>query len=38
MKEIEIDYLTDDPAKKYAKAIRKAQTRKELIDAIEPYV
>lgn len=38
MKEIEIDYVTEDPGKLYAKAVRSAQTRKELIDAIEPYV
>ena len=36
-KELEIGYLTDDPAKEYGKAIRKATNKTELITAIQPY-
>jgi hypothetical protein len=37
VKQIEIDYTTDNPGREYAAAIRAATTRKELIAAIESY-
>jgi hypothetical protein len=37
MKKFEIGYVTEDPGKEYAKAIRKAQTLSELIAAIGYY-
>jgi len=37
MKEIEIGYLTENPAPEYAKAIRAAKTKRALVKAIEPY-
>lgn len=33
-----VDYLTDDPAKDYYKAIRAAKTKDELTEAIKIYV
>ncbi len=32
-----IGYTTESPAAEYAKAIRRAKTREELIKALEPY-
>lgn len=37
MKEIEINYTTEDPAKEYAAAIRRAKSRAALVKAILPY-
>lgn len=37
MKQMEIGYVTEDPAPAYSKAIRMARTRGELISSIRPY-